>query len=247
MASTPKVELLAITDDAEELVCRCARNDYYDGSVFEDDFETVMEPVSGGSLEEKQENLLKKLMLRGHWGVYEHPQLTLWFRVSRACMAQITRHRHASFDIQSMRYVNFGGMDPEDEDDFSWPESFTADTVRAREGGQMEIEMPAGTRRKRVAAVYRQALETYNELVEAGVPKEDARMLLPVGTHVNVTMSMNVRSAFHVLNMRGAGDAQWEIRSLSEQIEELLAEHLPVSMGIWREKRTALQRQRLSP
>jgi thymidylate synthase (FAD) len=247
MARVPDVELLRITDDPEELVCRAARNDYYPGEMPDESFADVMAHVDGDTVEDQKRNLIKKLMLRGHWGVFEHPQLTLWFRVSRACMAQITRHRHASFDIQSMRYVNFDDLDPEDPSDFAWPDSFTDDEVTAREGGTMTIDAPAEEREELAQEVYERALDAYQGMVDAGVPKEDARMLLPIGTHVNVTMSLNVRAALHVVSMRAAGDAQWEIRSLAEAVEDALTEHLPVTMEVWRKHRSAIKKQRLAP
>lgn len=241
-----ETRLLSITPDAEELVCRCARNDYYPGKVWEDDFETVMESVDGTSIQKKKHNLLKKLMLRGHWGVFEHPSMSLWFRVSRACMAQITRHRHVSFDIQSMRYVNFSKLDPTSEEDIHYPRTWDAEKVKAREGTRA-ITMSVDERRALIEETYSQCLEAYNDLVEAGMPKEDARMLLPIGTKVNITASMNLRTAFHIVSMRGAGDAQAEIQELADSIREVMDEHLPTAMKIWNENKTAIERQRLSP
>lgn len=241
-----ETRLLSITSDAEELVCRCARNDYYPGKVWEDDFGTVMASVGGDTLGEKKHNLLKKLMLRGHWGVFEHATMTLWFRVSRACMAQITRHRHVSFDIQSMRYVNFSQIDPTSEDDIHYPRTWEAEKVKAREGTRA-ITLPVEERRRLIEETYTRCLEAYNELVDAGMPKEDARMLLPIGTKVNITASMNLRTAFHIVSMRGAGDAQAEIQELADGIREVMDKHLPTAMGIWNENKAAIERQRLSP
>ncbi len=241
-----EMKLLAFTSDPEELVCRCARNDYYPGKVWEDDLETVMASVKGDTLEEKQELLLKKLMLRGHWGVFEHPQMTLWYRVSRACMAQITRHRHVSFDIQSMRYVDFSGMDPKDPDNILWPRTWDHEKVKSREGTKA-MGLSVDERRAMIEGVYTRSVEAYNELVGAGMPKEDARMLLPIGTKVNVTSSMNVRAAFHIISMRGAGDAQAEIQELADGIREIIREQMPITTRIWEENRSAIERQRLSP
>lgn len=240
------VELLEMTANPERLVCRCARNDYYDGKVFEDDFETVMESVEGDSLDEKQRNLLQKLMLRGHWGVFEHPQMTLWYRVSRACMAQITRHRHVSFDIQSMRYVDFSKADASSEEDFRWPRTWDQEKVQVREG-KRAIDASPDERRELIEETLEQCVEAYNTLVDQGIPKEDARMLLPIGTKVNITSSMNVRTALHIVSMRGAGDAQAEIQHLSDGIREVLEERMPTTMAIWDDKQRAIERQRLTP
>jgi thymidylate synthase (FAD) len=241
-----EIRLLSITDEPERLVCRCARNDYYDGKVWQDDFPTVMAGVKGDSLDEKKRNLLEKLMLRGHWGVFEHPQMTLWFRVSRACMAQITRHRHVSFDIQSMRYVDFSEVDPTSEEDVKRPRTWDAEKVTAREGTRA-ITMPVDEREDLIEATYEQCVDAYNQLVEAGMPKEDARMLLPIGTKVNITASMNLRTAFHIISMRGAGDAQAEIQELADGIRSVVEDNLPTAMRIWNENEAAIQRQRLSP
>lgn len=240
------VRLLAMTDDPEELVCRCARNDYYDGKIPDDDFPTVMNGVGGDTVDEKQATLVKKLMLRGHWGVFEHPQMTLWFRVSRSCMAQITRHRHVSFDIQSMRYVDFSEVDPTSEEDIKRPRTWDQEKVSTREGTRA-IEGPVEERRELIDETYERCVEAYNQLVDAGMPKEDARMLLPIGTKVNITASMNVRAALHIISMRGAGDAQAEIQELADGVRDVLEEHMPTTMRIWNENQKAIERQRLSP
>lgn len=72
-------------------------------------------------------------------------------------------------------------------------------------------------------------------------------MLLPIGTKVNVTSSMNVRAAFHIISMRGAGDAQAEIQELADGIREIIREQMPITTRIWEENRSAIERQRLSP
>jgi thymidylate synthase (FAD) len=242
-----EVQCIEFTDNPEELVCTCARNDYYNGNVTEDSLETVMEGTDGDTIQEKKYTLLKKLMLRGHWGPFEHPQFTLHFRVSRSCMAQITRHRHISFDIQSMRYVDFSDKDGASREDFRWPDAFVEDSVQAREGGLMNIDMSQEQREAAIKAHYEACVLLYEDLVESGVPKEKARMVLPIGTKVNITASMNVRTAFHILHMRGAGDAQSEIRDLSQGIERVLEENMPTVMDVWNENQQAIQRQRLNP
>lgn len=66
-------------------------------------------------LEEKKRTLIVHLLQHGHYGPFEHPPATFAIEgMSRACMAQLTRHRHVSFDVQSMRYVAFDAVDPAD-------------------------------------------------------------------------------------------------------------------------------------
>lgn len=101
-----EVAIVEATEEPEELVCKAARNDYMTEWVGEMAFEDVMASIDGDSLEEKKENLLIHLMRRAHFGPFEHPHATFSVTgVSRITMAQITRHRHATFDIQSLRYT----------------------------------------------------------------------------------------------------------------------------------------------
>ena len=110
-----EVQLLEATEDPERLICKAARNDYSDGFVGEQSFETTMDEVEGDTLREKQETLIGHLLDHGHFGPFEHVQATFAVEgMSRSCMAQLTRHRHVSFDVQSMRYVAFDEVDPAD-------------------------------------------------------------------------------------------------------------------------------------
>jgi len=224
-----QVELLAATDDPEEVACRAARGDYSADWVGSDvPFAEVMDTVEGDTLAEKQETLIGHLMRSGHWGPFEHPQATFAVRgVSRACMAQLTRHRHASFDVMSMRYVDLSG---EAADRFTYPPSLTEEEVVSREGVEA-VGLTADERRAIADDVYERCKAAYAELVEAGVPKEDARMLLPIGTKVNLTFSMNARAVMHLLDMRLKADAQWEIRNLSERVLETCLEWMPITFG----------------
>lgn len=221
-----RVEVLDRTPDPEELVCRCARGDYSSDWVGRDRaFVDVMAPVEGETIAEKTETLLDHLMRSGHFGPFEHPQITFAVEgVSRACMAQLTRHRHASFDVMSMRYVDLTDADPRER--FVYPPTFDADEVVSREGVE-EITMPATDREDIADSVYQTCMDAYRELVDAGIPKEDARMLLPIGTKVNLTFSMNARALMHLLDMRLKADAQWEIRELSKRCLEEAKDWMP--------------------
>ncbi len=212
-----EVRLLEATENPEEVVCRCARGDYSSDPVGPDrPFADVMESVDGEDLQDKTETLIDHLMRSGHYGPFEHPTATFAVEgVSRACMAQLTRHRHATFDVMSMRYVDVRDADPKER--FTYPDSFEDEEVVSREGVD-EIEMDATERTALADEVYERCMEAYTDLVDAGVPKEDARMLLPIGTQVNLTFSMNARALMHLLDMRMKADAQWEIRDLSEAV-----------------------------
>jgi thymidylate synthase (FAD) len=83
-------------------------------------------------------------------------------------------------------------------------------------------------------------------MVDAGVPKEHARMVLPLGTRVNCTVSMNLRSFFHLLEIRGAGDAQGEINYLTYNMAQAFASVYPDLAEIYFEH-SFMKPKRLSP
>jgi len=90
------------------------------------------------------------------------------------------------------------------------------------------------------------AVGAYQELLEMGMPPEDARFVLPIGTKVNMVMSMNVRMLMHVADMRAAADAQWEIRQMTEQILDRAAEWCPITFEHY-EREMKNRKNRLAP
>ncbi len=230
-----RVRKVAATPDPERLVCLAARGDYMKDPPWTKTFEEVMKPIKGETVDEKIENFLAQLISAGHWGPFEHPTITMGIeRMSRVTLAQLTRHRLASFDIQSGRFVSLKSLRP---DDFVWPPSFSADEVRSREKGVRKISMSTEARGKLVRQVLEDAITAYRKLVEAGVPKEDARYLMPEATPVNGTMTVNARSLMHIIAIRSFGDAQWEIRDLASQMQVIAEEWMPITFRLFQEKR----------
>jgi thymidylate synthase (FAD) len=228
------VQRLEATKDPERLICQAARNDYADGFVGEQSFEETMAEVDGETRREKQETLIHHLLDHGHFGPFEHAQITFAVEgMSRSCMAQLTRHRHVSFDVQSMRYVAFDDVDPasvrEGELVVIPPSATDPNWVgRNQRKGQVDEETVAERQQ-----IFKDTIETavaaYQDLLDLGMPPEDARFVLPIGTQVNVVMSMNVRMLMHVADMRAAADAQWEIRGLTEDLLDIAAEWCPIT------------------
>ena len=137
----------------------------------------------------------------GHLSVFEHASATFHIKgISRSCMAQLTRHRHASFCVQSQRYCKFG---LEGEGWFVIPEAF---------------RQPGFIGDHTLESFYRKKMESdakaYREALEAGVKPEDARYLLPEAKDTELVVTMNCRELFHVFDMRLDKAAQWEIREL---------------------------------
>lgn len=209
------------TSRPDEAAIVAARGDYMEGSIVGEDVYNVLdgidvEKAENEDMPEKKRGFIEKLMRRGHLGPFEHSQAFFAVEgISRACMAQLTRHRHASFDVQSMRYVNF------DDADVVMPPSLE------------DCRHPAAAKNTYKSHV-KQSFERYQELVHAnGVPEEDARMVLPIGTKVNLTFSINPRSLMHVADMRNAGDSQWEIRELTKKLLEEAHDWAPITFEMY--------------
>ncbi|WP_247008880.1 FAD-dependent thymidylate synthase [Halorientalis litorea] len=246
-----EVRLLEATEDPERTICTAARNDYMAEFVGDCSFEEVMESIDGDTIDEKQETLIGHLLDHGHFGPFEHAQATFAVKgISRSCMAQITRHRHVSFDVQSMRYVSFDDVDPEavreGELVVTPPSASDPDWVgRNQKTGQVDED--AVERRQAVFDdAVANAVESYQELLELGMPPEDARFVLPIGTEVNMVMSMNARMLMHVADMRAAADAQWEIRQMTEAILDLAADWCPKTFAYY-EEHMKNRKNRLAP
>lgn len=151
---------------------------------------------------------------RGHLSVFEHASVTLRVEgISRACMAQLTRHRLCSFCVESQRYNKY---DLSGDDWFVTPPEF---------------EGFAGFDR-----CVEHAAAFYMALLEYGVKPEDARYVLPEATKTNLVMTCNLRELFHLFDMRRAKSAQWEIRNLADAIAGEVAkqgEDWAFLMGLW--------------
>lgn len=246
-----QVELLQATENPEELLCRGARNDYMSDFNGELSFEETMADVEGDTIEEKKRTLISHLLTHGHYGPFEHPHATFAVKgMSRSCMAQLTRHRHVSFDVQSMRYVAFDDVDPEDVGSGEMvvipPSATDPDWIgRNQKTGAVDEETVA-KREEVFKNSVKRSVEDYQELLDLGMAPEDARFVLPIGTKVNVVMTMNIRMLMHVADMRAAADSQWEIRGMTEEVLDLAAEWAPITFEFYEEKMKN-RKNRLAP
>ena len=149
---------------------------------------------------------LKARITQGHESILEHASASfLIAQVSRTCLAQLTRHRLSSFSVESMRYAK-------DQDIYSttFPESLSSGFSYDIYTGAIET-----------------AQQAYDALVNEGIPKEDARMVLPLGVHTTLVMTSNFRQWRTFLKQRLQPAAQWEVRAVANKILFLLNEHAP--------------------
>jgi thymidylate synthase (FAD) len=192
------VQLLTHTPMPEQVVAAAARLCYSDSSI-----EKLL-----GQAPEQAARLLQKILELGHFSVLEHASFTFGIEgISRACSHQLVRHRVASFSQQSQRYV-------------SHDQPFAAVTPDSISG------QPALS--ERFAAHMQSAHELYRELMDAGVPAEDARFVLPNAASTKLVMTMNVRELHHFFVLRCCRRAQWEIRSMAKEMLRLARQASPL-------------------
>ena len=186
------VELLYHTPDPERAIATTARLCYAPVGAAE-----LMETMPP----ERVQSVLSTIMSSGHFSTLEHASYTFAIDgVSRALTHQLVRHRIASFNQQSQRYVKF-----------------TGDISVVKPGsvsGNAEAEAVFD---EAIAA----AVDAYHKLLDAGVPAEDARYLLPNAAESKIVVTMNVRELLHFFSLRCCNRAQWEIREMSRRMLEL--------------------------
>ncbi len=149
--------------------------------------------------DEKMVSLIKNTILSGHHSVLEHASFSFSVEgVSRALTHQLVRHRLASYAQQSQRYVEY----KEDTLDFVMPKTI------------------AKNYKDKFDALMKEIFKTYRELVEDGVPAEDARYLLPNASTTNIIVTMNFRELMQFSKIRLCYRAQWEILEMVKKMKD---------------------------
>lgn len=192
------VKLITHTPEPEKVVAAAAKLCYSSAA----DIDTILDNLT----QEKSEEFIRYLMSMGHSSPLEHISFTFGVEeVSRVLLAELTRHRIASYSVRSMRYVS------ESEFDYVTPK-----TIKDK---HLDGEY---------TALVESCRQLYDKMVDAGVPKEDARMILPNSTHTRIIFTMNLRSLLNFLSLRECTRAQWEIREMANKIAEICKEKFPV-------------------
>lgn len=180
-----KVTLTRVTQDPVQAIEEAASNCY------------DSEPTANG-------RIMKSCYKSGHQSVLEFADFTFHVEgVSRALLAQLTRHRVASFAVRSQRYCR--------ENDFEY---VTPRTIQNNDGAQ---------------ALYKGFMDqcqlTYDTLLELDIPAEDARFVLPNACETILHVKMNGRELIHFMNFRLCTRAQWEIREMALKMKQCVKEH----------------------
>ncbi len=157
--------------------------------------------------EEKMLKLIRNVVASGHHSTIEHIQVSFAIsNVSRACTHQLVRHRLMSFSQKSQRYV--------------------------QEKGQFDYIIPPTINKnpelkEKFISFMGEISEKYQEFVEAGIPAEDARFVLPNAAASSLVASLNLRELIHLAQLRLCTRAQYEIRVMVKAMCDALTEQEP--------------------
>ena len=204
-----KVTLLNVTPNAEDHIVEVAR-------------------VSSSRKDKKAkpEGLLSYLVRHKHWSPFEHGHATFEIETSKAIGIQLIRHRSFSFQEFSQRY----------QDVNKFGEIFEPIELRAQceDNRQSSTEvinplLPNGVfADKNIQIHFERCHQLYNDLLEAGVAREQARMVLPLATTTKIHMTGSIRSWIHFLELRDDEHAQKEIQLVAQEIKKHFIQEFPV-------------------
>ncbi len=215
------VELLQHTGDPEKIISAAAKLCYSSSGV---------EDILSGLDEEKIQKFLKMLMDLGHESPIEHVSFTFGIEgVSRSLLAQITRHRIASYSVKSQRYVKEGQFE------FITPPAIAA-SKEAHALYLKSMEDAQDTYNKLADML---SAKYYDEYIKEGIPEkkavnqaekkaiEDARFVLPNACETKMIVTMNARSLMNFFHHRCCSRAQWEIQALANEMLRLVRQVAP--------------------
>jgi thymidylate synthase (FAD) len=194
-----KVNLIRYTREPEKTVAVAARLCYSPVGVDE-----LLDELD----DEKAEKLVRFVIKSGHLSTTEHISFTFAVEgVSRALTHQLVRHRIASYNQQSQRYVKF-------DENFDY---ITPHSIEEKKECKEKFD-------KLISNIH----NLYRELVDMGIEPEDARYVLPNAAETKIIVSMNGRELLHFFTVRCCNRAQWEIRELATRMLKLVKKVAPV-------------------
>lgn len=216
-----KVTLVAHTPDPDKTIA-CAAKMCYSASGADD----IMAGLEG----DKCDKFIDMLLNLGHESPFEHASFTFAIEgVSRSLLAQITRHRIASFSVKSQRYVkenDFTFITPPEIENL--PEAKEIYMKAMREDVEHYEKLSEILFKKHFDALISEGKDekTAKRIAEKAAI-EDARFILPNACETKMMVTMNVRSLWNFFRLRCCSRAQWEIRALAEEMLKLCKEVSP--------------------
>ena len=204
MMGTP-IKLVSVTPDAEKTMAYIAR---------------VSNPSNQDN--ENYSGLLKYCIKHNHWSVFEQSTMTLEIETTRAIAAQILRHRSFTFQEFSQRYADSNLLGT-----IQLPKLRKQDKKNRQNSTDDLDPKIIETLNMQMGTLFGSALALYNQMLELGVAKECARMVLPLCTPTRIYMTGSCRSWIHYINLRSAHGTQKEHMDIAEGCRKVFTEQFP--------------------
>ena len=197
--------LISITPDAEKTMAYIAR---------------VSNPANQEN--DNYTGLLKYCIKHNHWSVFEQSTMTVEIETTRAIAAQILRHRSFTYQEFSQRYADAKLLET-----IELPELRRQDT-KNRQNSIDDLDPKVVDKlNAQMNTLFSSAFSLYNQMLEEGVAKECARMVLPLCTPTRIYMTGSCRSWIHYINLRSANGTQKEHMMIAQAVKKIFIEQFP--------------------
>ena len=200
-----KVKVVSVTPDAEKTMAYIAR---------------VSNPNNQEN--ENYSGLLKYCIKHNHWSVFEQSTMTVEIETTRAIAAQILRHRSFTYQEFSQRYADAKLLET-----IELPELRRQDNKNRQNSIDDLDPKVVDTLNKQMITLFSSAYSLYNQMLEGGVAKECARMVLPLCTPTRIYMTGSCRSWIHYINLRSSNGTQKEHMIIAQAIKEIFIQQFP--------------------
>ena len=201
-----KVKVVSVTPDAEKTMAYIAR---------------VSNPAN-------QENdnfsgLLKYCIQHEHWSVFEQSSMTLEIETTRAIAAQILRHRSFTFQEFSQRYAKSNELGK-----IELPQLRRQDKKNRQNSIDDLDPFVQQKLEAQMITLFSSCQSLYNQMIEEGVAKQCARMVLPLCTPTRIYMTGSCRSWIHYINLRSSHGTQKEHMDIANECRKVFIDQFPV-------------------
>lgn len=191
-------------------------------------------------LDEKDEKLISYLIKHKHTSTLEHCLITFRFVVPLFVRSQHHRHRTWSYNEISRRYTDV-------DIQFYQPKEFRTQHKSNRQASNEDelidpdltfMRWGWGTASKQVKQHHEESFKLYEDLIENGVCREQARGVLPQNMYTQYYGTVNLNNLLKFIDLRTHEGAQWEIQKVAEACLEIATELFPVTVGAYRKERS---------
>jgi len=197
--------LISITPDAEKTMAYIAR---------------VSNPANQEN--DNYSGLLKYCIKHNHWSVFEQSTMTVEIETTRAIAAQILRHRSFTYQEFSQRYADAKLLET-----IELPELRRQDN-KNRQNSIDDLDPKVVDKlNAQMNTLFSSAFSLYNQMLQEGVAKECARMVLPLCTPTRIYMTGSCRSWIHYINLRSANGTQKEHMMIAQAVKKIFIEQFP--------------------